>query len=492
MNAPLVLPKQSPATRLSAWFDTHARQLLIVLITGYILVISYASIRKFQLYEMGFDLGLIQQAVWNTIHGRFFESYAYDFTNNLLGTDSFFVLLIFMPFYALLPNPATMLVIQTLVVASAAIPVYLLAQQIVGHRWAGPLAALLYLAYLPVINGNLYEIRERIMAGAFVLWMMLCIYRGWYRRMWLPLVLALSCRLDATIGVAMVGVYALLLGRPLRFGLTLIGSAVVWYLFVTRVMIPHYLLAPIGYIFLEHYGDFGTTPLSIVTGVLSNPLHTLLYSFTAPKLWYLLGMFLPLAFLTLGDWRSLLSVIPLYGLNLLANRAIQWDIYHHYQGMIVPFMLVGALTTLATLERRGWLGNASVERLAALMVVCTLLAPVIFGTQLPGLLFPRPKPRLQAANQIVQEVPPGAPLAVGNLLTPHVAPREGLYLVPGDVFHYVADPFGKAQYAVLDLHQADERAAWLAAQTNWCVQDQQIDYVLAQRRAGAHGAHCTP
>ncbi|GAC1643323.1 MAG: hypothetical protein NVS4B8_13220 [Herpetosiphon sp.] len=482
-------PVVSALQRLRRWLDRNARLALWILLGGWWLVMSVAAVRKFQLYGMGFDLGLIQQAVWNTVHGRPFATQAYDFTNNLLGTDSFFVLLLFVPFYAVLPNPATLLVVQTVIVGSGAIALYLLTTKILGKRWPGPVVALLYLGYLPVINGDLYEVRERIMAMAFVLWLLWCLYERRYRLALVPLVLALSCRLDSTIGVALVGVYALLLRHPWRVGLGIIFAAAGWYLVVTKLIIPVFTTQT-NYIFLEHYSDFGHSASEIVVNVVIHPLHTLGYVLTAGKLWYLVGMFLPLLFLPLGDWRSLLVMAPLFGLNLLANRRIQWDIYHHYQGLIVPFMFTGALHTLARL-RRAWRWTWDPQgALIGGCVAVTLLAPLLFGSQFPGLLRAKQARQVKAANELVREVPADVPLAVGNLLAPHVAPRQGLFLVPGNDFHYAADPFGRADYALLDLGKTDVRADYMMVVANWCVVDQRSEIILARRQPNGNGARC--
>lgn len=526
-------PPRTGAASLFGWLDRHARLLLTLLIVGYVLLISFASIIKFQRYQMGFDLALIQQVIWNTLQGRPFETYAYDFTTNLLGTDSFFVLLVLAPFYLIYPNPASLLVGQTLIVGTSAIAVYGLARDALKQRWAALAFALIYLLYLPVFNGNLYEIRERVMAMAFELWILLCIQRRWYRRMLLPMALALSCRLDTTFGVALLGCYALLLRRfpqldvtgarqperiEWRFGLTLIGSAIVWYVFVTQVMVPSFTDRP-GYLFAEHYAHLGATPGAIVANVLLNPLQTLQLITSGERLWYLLGMFLPLAFLPLLNWRVLLIAAPLYALNLLSNRQAQWDVYHHYQGQIVPLMLLGAIFGLALLVRRRILGRHTLVYGVAALLLGTILSHALYGNQVISLLKRwQPTPREAAINALVARVPDGVATAVGNRLAPHLAPRRQLFLVPGDEFFYVAQPFAKAQYAVVDLDQADERTETQAAIAGggWCLFDatrnvptiqaalttaqnesgaaaeQTADAIVIKKQAAAQGQRCAP
>jgi uncharacterized membrane protein len=514
------LPMMTASERRSfgwlAWIDRHARLLLGLMILLDVLVITVAAVRRLQMYDMGFDLALIQQVLWSTLHGRPFETYAYDFTRNLLGTDSFFVLLLFVPFYALAPQPATLFLVQAAIVASGAIPVYALAHDHLRRRWGALAFAAVYLAYLPVMWGSLYEIRERVLAMAFVLWMLLCIERRWYWRMLIPLALALSCRLDTTIGVALTGCYALLLRwrsmdgqadaasgerprsysgpMPWRFGLTLIAAAITWYLFVTQVMVPYFTPQRPGYLFLEHYGYLGKTPGQILLNVIGHPLNTLGILLAPNKLWYLLAMFLSLGFLTLLNWRALLIMLPLYGLNYLSPRKIQWDVYHHYQGLIVPFMIVGAIYGLASLVRRDLFGRRTLEWGIAAMFAGTLVSHAVYQNPLQR-MFGRwsPTTREIAANTLAQRVPPEVPVAAGNLLAPHLAPRQKILLVPGDVFYYAKDPFAQAEYALVDIHRNDdERKATeqAIARGGWCTLDTQADYLLLKKQSQAHGERC--
>lgn len=518
------LDASARSARLAAWIERWAHVLLTLLIVGYVLVVGLTAIRKFQLYRMGFDLALIQQAIWNTIQGRPFETFAYDHTANLLGTDSFFVLLVLAPFYALWPNPATLLVVQTVIVATSAIPVYLLARDHLRQRWAALAIVAVFLLYQPVLNGNLYEIRERVMAMAWLLWLLLCIQRRWYWRMLIPLALMLSCRLDTTIGVALLGGYTLLLRYsptrsddqpdelsarplsepqaqpatrlPLRYPITLIGSAIVWYLFVTQIMVPSFTTRQ-GFLFLEHYSYLGDTPTEILVNVITNPLNTLGILFTPDKLWYLLGMFLPLAFLSLLNWRLLLTMLPLYGLNLLSPRKIQWDVYHHYQGLIVPLMLLAAVLGLRALMRRRALGRSTLSVGIAAMLLGTVLSHALYGNQIVSVLKRwTPGEREIAANELIAAIPEDVPVAAGNLVAPHLPTRRKIFLVPGGDFFYVADPFAEAEYALTDIQpdpeDSRERDATLAAIEGggWCVVDQRADYVLLKRQPEAQGERC--
>lgn len=526
--------------RLWIWLHCHSIWLLTMLLLLFVVVFSVAAMRKYHLFRVGFDVALIHQAVWNTSQGRFLESHAYDFTNNLLGTDSFFMAAWLAPFYIVFPSLSTLFVVEMIIVAVGAIPLYLLARERLGPAH-GLIAALLYLAYLPVQYGSLYEIRFRMMAMAWLCFLLFFVEKERYGALWPFLFLALSCRLDTTIAVAMAGLYAFLRRKRWYYGVTLVVAAVAWYVVMTRLVLPHYSTRA-GYMFLEHYLPLGRTPGEIVRTVLADPLLALGVVLEPRKLWYLLQIFLPLLFLPLFHLPAILSALPLFLMNLLSNRKIQTDIYHHYQALLVPFLLLGTIQmwerwggralsaadrpdpaagrpdpaadrpdpqsgtgdspdapgpTRSSLLRkvRSWLrgvwhrlGDESRRRLiGTLLLGAALGANWLFYNPLPPLLLDEPPARTEAARVLIGRIPLDAPVAASNLLAPHIPVRRDLFLVPGGDFYYAEHPAERADYVLLDLQSergAEEVALMnrLLEQPAWQVKAWRDGYILLVRQ----------
>jgi len=86
----------------------------------------------FSLYN-GLDLAIFNHTFWQTIHGNFFGS--------SINPPSYFgdhfapFLILLIPFYWLIPHPLTLLFLQTLFLASSAIPLYLIAKRYLPSRW---------------------------------------------------------------------------------------------------------------------------------------------------------------------------------------------------------------------------------------------------------------------------------------------------------------------------------------------------------------------
>ncbi len=480
--------------RIWHWLERHSGWLLALMMVLYAVVFTLAAIRKFQLFRMGFDVALIHQSVWNTTQGRFLETHAYDFTNSLLGTDSFLMAAWLAPLYALFPSVYTLFAAVIAIVALGALPLYLLARDHLG-RVPGLIIAAVYFLYTSVEYGSLYEIRFRMIAMAWLAFLLLFIERERYWAMLPFLFLALSCRLDTTVAVVMVGLYALLRRKPWYYGLTLVAAGVGWYLVMTQVIIP--ALGTGGYIFAQHYEPLGSSPGELLRTAVTQPLLYVQVIFQSRKMWYLFQMGAPLLFLPLWSWPALLPLIPLFLFNLLSNRSVQWDIYHHYQGTLTPLLMMGTILAWERFSRRErrpwptwWHGLGERGRIGALglvLLLASVFCNLAFRNPLPSIVLGKPPARTAAALGLIARIPAESPVAASNLLAPHIPVRRDIFLIPGGDFHYAERPEERAEYILLDLESergAEEAAlmAELLAGSEWRVEAEREGYVLLARQ----------
>lgn len=126
--------KQS-TTEYWVWYKDKAILALALMIVVYIVAIMVMHVANYNRYRYGFDLAFYEQSVWNTVHGRFLQVSATDFSSSLLGTDAILILALMSPFYAVVPSPFTLLFLETLVVGLAALPLYLIARNHLKNRW---------------------------------------------------------------------------------------------------------------------------------------------------------------------------------------------------------------------------------------------------------------------------------------------------------------------------------------------------------------------
>ncbi len=121
--------------RCVRWLEAIVVGVLVSFVAGYWATCSLLIHRSF--HSNGWDLGLINQVLWNSAHGQLFE---YSFRDISFAGDHWEpFLLILVPLKWLHSGPEGLLVVQAVVLAAAAIPLYAAARA-AGCRYAGALA----------------------------------------------------------------------------------------------------------------------------------------------------------------------------------------------------------------------------------------------------------------------------------------------------------------------------------------------------------------
>ncbi len=91
---------------------------LLIFLVFYALVFFALAVRKFNVMNSNTgDMATIVNSFWNTLHGRFF--YCIYIGMSHFGVHVTPAILVALPFYAIVPSPYTLLLLQSLVIASA-------------------------------------------------------------------------------------------------------------------------------------------------------------------------------------------------------------------------------------------------------------------------------------------------------------------------------------------------------------------------------------
>ena len=113
------------------WLRSHG--LLVVLVIGFSVGYFLASFLRYQeFYGTNWDLGIAMQALWSNTHGHLlYEAGDYESAGleSFLEVHTTFIAVPISYLYALLPGAATVLALQAAVVASSAIPLYLIGRR---------------------------------------------------------------------------------------------------------------------------------------------------------------------------------------------------------------------------------------------------------------------------------------------------------------------------------------------------------------------------
>jgi uncharacterized membrane protein len=134
--------------------------LLLAMVVYFAVALYFSLLRSVELQTSTWDLGIYQQALWSTAHGRpFYEAADYETGGfgSFLQVHSAYVLYLVVPVYSAWPYEGTLFVIQTAFVAAAAYPLFLLGRDVTKSPRLGLVTGLMYLAWAPTLASNLYD-----------------------------------------------------------------------------------------------------------------------------------------------------------------------------------------------------------------------------------------------------------------------------------------------------------------------------------------------
>ena len=126
--------------------STLAPALLGSVVALYAVTFAILSVMQHASFQTNaFDLGNMDQAVWNTLHGRFLEFTNWEGGNTRLAVHVEPILFLVAPFYALYSGPETLLVLQSVVLALGALPAFWLARRVLDNVFAAAVCGFTYL-----------------------------------------------------------------------------------------------------------------------------------------------------------------------------------------------------------------------------------------------------------------------------------------------------------------------------------------------------------
>ena len=322
-NSPEAIP-----TRFAAALERHEGRIALAIVLLYAAVFgSLSLVRHWAFHSTALDLGVFDQVLWNTVHGRFVES-----TLSLERCDPhpFFLdhfspaLLLIVPFYAAVPRPETLIVFQAVALTLGAWPIYLLARRFLPPGGQRLIWVAAYVLSAPLAWITFYDFHEITLAVLPIGLAMYFLATG--RTVSLLASLGASFLVKEELPLIAIGFgLALVAQRRWRLGiLVAIGSAL-WFLVTLKLIIPAFT-GGAPYQYLGRYASLGRDEFEIARTLVLDPLRdvrVLLSGEVGSKIAFVLTLFAPGLGLALRSRSALIpSIIPL-GYLLLSDYAGQ-------------------------------------------------------------------------------------------------------------------------------------------------------------------------
>lgn len=296
-----------------------------------------------------------------------------------------------LPVYWVFPSPATLQILQAVVLSSAVIPMWLIGKQ---RGLSGPQRVLMctLLLLIPTTGGGTsYDLHENCFLLPLILWLMYAFDRRSILLTLLFAALTLAVKEDAAVYVAVAALYVIVRTavnydkkqlRDLFLGFGVLTLSITWFILVTN-----YLSTKGDGVMTYRYSNFmydgSDSLLSVVKAVLLCPMKMLFECTDKEKLKYILYTIVPLLGLPLltRKYQRYILLIPYILLNLMSDYQYQHDIFFQYNFGSSAFLLYLTAVNLADIRWNfpRFVAGASAT-VVCLCMFCSLILPEVTDT----------------------------------------------------------------------------------------------------------------
>ena len=348
--------------------------LFFLVVVAYTIGMSIETMLRYETFKAtAFDLGNMDQVLWNTIHGRLFQ-----FTNQAadwygpptrLAVHVEPIILPLSLLYVFGADPRILLVFQTLALAAGAWPVYVLTRRYIPE-WPllAPVMVLGYLLSPALLGVNVFDFHPISLATPFLLYAVLALdYKryGWFV---VCCILAASCKEDVPLYIALLGIVVIWKYKLPHLGTTLIIGGILWSAIAFGVVIPHFYPGAQHNNFWYRYESLGSSPGAAIINIVLHPWLLFTTFITLDRFYYLASLLRSTGFLALLAPEWLLVSLPGLAVNLLSTDILTYSGVYQYNAAIIPFVMIASIhgTRRFITIWRGWRGEKREELLAPL------------------------------------------------------------------------------------------------------------------------------
>lgn len=477
--------------------------LLVLSVLTYIIVFSSHMLSKhYGFATFAWDLGIFDQSFFSTAYkGKLLYSTPELYQNpsgSYFGSKFSPILLVLLPFYMMAPNAGTLLVLKTILLALAAIPLFYLTESVSGDKRAGIFVALSYLLYPGLHGANNFDFQQQ----AFIPLILFSLTYFLVKRRWkwysLFLVFSNMITEHVSIIVLLFSIYYLYgdIVKPVSKNDTLVNRR---NLLIFSLILSGFsffiskqirLLYPVNHDFIDYYQasstfealEFDKDILYLPLFLLQNPdklINAISYDFLY-KFLYMIFLLAPLLLIPFKS-KLIFGIIVLSAPFLISNYRPYYLLGSHYALYLLPFTFLGLIEGLINRKLIIYDKNTEIKILnLSSDTRSVLMVSVIFALSLSPLspfssIISKSSPILWYAeeyqneaytdslHELIDLVPDESSILVQNNIFPHVSNRINSYVLPvifdpsveDYLKSYIDNQLDRCEYILLDLENYD-------------------------------------
>lgn len=426
--------KNKIVLEIEKFAESHKHELALTgLIIIYATYFTLASFLRYDNFYTGrFDLGNMDQTVWNTLHGRIFELTNPNGTNitSRLAFHADFILILLAPFYYLWRDPKMLLLIQSIIVPLGAVFVYLISKDILKNKNVSLILAICYLINPAINYANLFDFHPVVLATTFILAAFYFMVKKRYFLLTIFLILAGITKEEVWLITSLFGLYLFLKTNKKILGVFIAGISIYLFYFLIFQAIP--AAAGGKHFALSYYSDFGDTNGTVIKNIIVNPIKTFSTILRLDQLQYIKQVLFPFAFLPVLSVFFLFT-IPDFMINLLSNNKQLHEIFFQYTSTITPFLFISSIYFLKR-------SNTLFPHLKMVFFTFVILVFSVYsaydygplpGAKVPNVdMFSHTLEYRQIIDEYLNKIPKRYSVAADNSIGAHLSHRQRIYTIP--------------------------------------------------------------
>lgn len=347
---------------------------------------------------------------------------------------------ILLPGYLVFSNPMYLQIMQSVILASGAIPLYLLCRH---YKLSNKFTICIVIAFffMPAVSGGCYyDIHENCFLLPLLLWLFYSAEKRKIPLFYLFGILTLLVKEDAFIYVVFACIYFIIAKKLYFHGSMLLIISVFYFGFAL------FLLYMQGYgAMVNRFNNFMANKngslLEVIKTVLVNPALVISESFETEKLLYAITMLAPLGFLPVFCKRpqQLILLMPFVLINLMPDYSYQHSIYFQYNFGVMAFLFYLVIINIRRLKGK-------LKKFMALFIVIGTIAGFFCTSAGFSSYFFRyfeNQDTINTINMYLDDIPSDASVISDTMFIPRLSQRnviyERNYTDVTDVDYYIYD-----------------------------------------------------
>lgn len=411
-------------------------KLILVAASLFLILLFIGIMRHLAFSSAGIDMGVTDQAIWNTLNGRILFS-SLDGKINHLGSHFEPVLFLITPFYLVLPDIIVLIFLQALALGAAIWPLYLIAKLRLNNKLLVFAFIFAYFLSRPLRGVGLLDFHTDafLIPLSFFSYYFLITKRNFWAI--ITIFLMLCCKETAAILIFAYGIFAITFLKRYRFGSGLLVLAITWWILVTNFIMPYF--AHTETYPYSKWLPFGVTYSDNILALIKDPMLIIKLLFSWEKLAFYSKLFMPLGmFSFFSPQHYILFLLPLMTQIIgSVNHGGMVTITGHYPAHTLPFIFISAIYGVANLvdffKNKPLLGRYKLKAVSICFGVIIILFSLFFygkgdGHKLSKFMQSADNLKSAKIKQALRSIPQEASVSAIHRIVPHLTHRKFIYI----------------------------------------------------------------